>query len=82
MRKDRKASMVRILAAISAFTQPFSDNTHIVQNPYPSKTTALGTSVPKREKHPFPLVPQKHKKHTNRKHLKAKARRKRIRKGK
>lgn len=46
------------------------------------KRTPLGTEVPRPGKHQFALVPQKHKKHTNRKHLKAAARRKSIRKGK
>jgi hypothetical protein len=43
------------------------------------KRTPLGTAMPGRLKHQFTLVAKKHKKHTNRNHLKAKHRRKRIR---
>lgn len=45
------------------------------------KRTPLGTVIPKRGRHQFKLILQKSKKHTNRQHLKAKHRRKRIRNG-
>ena len=46
------------------------------------KRTPLGTAEPGRNRHQFALVPQKHAKHTNRLKCAAKAKRKRMRKGK